>query len=365
MSDHDALLRAICESPRDDLPRLVYADWLEEHGQPERAAFIRADVAAAALPEWHPDRLRHEAGIDPNTLLKRPWAAAAFGGLPAGLRWSGTPLTRRGFPWSLAALYPHDLFDRGAAVTARYPVERIEFDNAPADLRRLAAGRWLAKLTGLRFRGGNYGPRVVTPFGNDPAAANLQELSFRTGALTPDGMTALAATPLFPNLTGLQLVDHVPWVARAFLETVGQSTPGSRLRALDLLGARLGDDGLRLLAASRSLSGLERLGLGYNYIDSARAVALAGSPVVANVRLLDLSGNHLGNEGTIALVRSPHLAELRVLHLAFCQVGDEGVEAILDSPLADRLALLNLTGSPASDEMKEVLKAKMGERVRV
>ncbi len=34
-------LRAICESPDDDLPRLVYADRLEELGECERAEFIR------------------------------------------------------------------------------------------------------------------------------------------------------------------------------------------------------------------------------------------------------------------------------------------------------------------------------------
>ena len=37
----DALLRAILIDPADDLPRLIYSDWLEEHGQAERAQFIR------------------------------------------------------------------------------------------------------------------------------------------------------------------------------------------------------------------------------------------------------------------------------------------------------------------------------------
>jgi uncharacterized protein (TIGR02996 family) len=36
-----ALLRTICETPDCDVPRLVYADWLEEHGQHDRAEFIR------------------------------------------------------------------------------------------------------------------------------------------------------------------------------------------------------------------------------------------------------------------------------------------------------------------------------------
>lgn len=39
------LLRAACERPYDDLPRLVYADYLEERGEPELAAFVRDQIA--------------------------------------------------------------------------------------------------------------------------------------------------------------------------------------------------------------------------------------------------------------------------------------------------------------------------------
>ena len=41
MSTERALLAAIAASPDDDLPRLVYADWLDENGRPLRAEFIR------------------------------------------------------------------------------------------------------------------------------------------------------------------------------------------------------------------------------------------------------------------------------------------------------------------------------------
>ncbi len=41
MTEQGALLQAIRQSPADDSVRLVYADWLEEHGQPERAELIR------------------------------------------------------------------------------------------------------------------------------------------------------------------------------------------------------------------------------------------------------------------------------------------------------------------------------------
>src|SRR5215218_8501544 len=47
MNDHDALLNAIGEHPEEDTPRLMYADWLEENGQPERADFVRTQVEVA------------------------------------------------------------------------------------------------------------------------------------------------------------------------------------------------------------------------------------------------------------------------------------------------------------------------------
>jgi uncharacterized protein (TIGR02996 family) len=45
MSAGNGLLQDIIENPTDDVPRLVYADWLEEHGAEERADFIRQAVA--------------------------------------------------------------------------------------------------------------------------------------------------------------------------------------------------------------------------------------------------------------------------------------------------------------------------------
>src|SRR5437763_1336214 len=55
MPDAAAFLRMIAAAPDDDAPRLVYADWLEEHGDP-RGAFIRVQCALAALPDDDPRR---------------------------------------------------------------------------------------------------------------------------------------------------------------------------------------------------------------------------------------------------------------------------------------------------------------------
>ena len=52
----DALLAAILAAPDDDAPRLVFADWLDEHHQADRAAFIRLQIELAGLPKHDPRR---------------------------------------------------------------------------------------------------------------------------------------------------------------------------------------------------------------------------------------------------------------------------------------------------------------------
>lgn len=53
MTDRDALLAAILSDPADDLPRLCFADWLDENGESEQSEFIRVQVE---LSRWKPKR---------------------------------------------------------------------------------------------------------------------------------------------------------------------------------------------------------------------------------------------------------------------------------------------------------------------
>jgi uncharacterized protein (TIGR02996 family) len=80
MGDQDALLAAVCDRPDDDTPRLVLADWLDDHGQPERAAFVRAQVELARTPAWEPfcDLCRHRRNEWSDNGLPVPDALPAF-----------------------------------------------------------------------------------------------------------------------------------------------------------------------------------------------------------------------------------------------------------------------------------------------
>ncbi len=91
MTDNEALLRAILDNPDDDAPRLVYADWLEEQGDP-RGEFICTQIT---LTQGGNDR-PHEIALKrrERELLEQFGAAWAC---PITDR--GVPVTfRRGFP---------------------------------------------------------------------------------------------------------------------------------------------------------------------------------------------------------------------------------------------------------------------------
>jgi uncharacterized protein (TIGR02996 family) len=55
MSPDDAFLQAILENPDDDGPRLMYADWLTEQGNP-RGEFIRVQCELHTLAAADPRR---------------------------------------------------------------------------------------------------------------------------------------------------------------------------------------------------------------------------------------------------------------------------------------------------------------------
>lgn len=53
--DNATLVRAILDEPGDDTLRLVFADWLQEHGEEARAHWIRASCALAQSNYRHPE----------------------------------------------------------------------------------------------------------------------------------------------------------------------------------------------------------------------------------------------------------------------------------------------------------------------
>ena len=68
MTPDEALARGVETDPAADLPRLVYADWLDENGRPAHADFLRTELELAKLPPDSPAA---------PTLRERLWQAWA------------------------------------------------------------------------------------------------------------------------------------------------------------------------------------------------------------------------------------------------------------------------------------------------
>jgi uncharacterized protein (TIGR02996 family) len=375
MTEREAILRAICENPREDTPRLAYADWLDENAETfplpkrvhERARFIRADVTAYALPEWDPERAVYD--FVSRQLNPQPWSEIELPPVPLGLMWLGSPPIRRGFPWALQVVEEDYSLQRLGEAVLRYPAERLEFFHGPTNLRQLAVAEWLPKLSGLRFSGAGFVLTALAEFLNSPGLTGLDELLFWSGALSVDGADLLVRSLAFGRITSLAIVDNQMTVPD-FLSAVTRYANPGQLQNLDLRNNRLGYPALfyalaRQLVDGPLLARLFRLNLASNELRATHIQPLTESTAVSNLKVLILRDNPLGDDGAVALASSPYFGELKVLDLSYCSVSDGGFAALMDSPFADGLVFLNLAGSPASPASKQAIKERMGNSVRV
>jgi uncharacterized protein (TIGR02996 family) len=177
VSDEEkAFLRAIRAHPDDDGPRLVYADWLDERGDP-RGEFIRVQCELAGLPAADPRREHLES-------RQAELLAAHRDAWEAPLRALGA-----------AAID----FRRGLPETAT--ISAGDFSRHAGELFALAP------IRGLGVRGlGN--ENDVAALAESPHLANLATLYLWNNAIGDDGARALAESPYLANLTTLQLVGN-------------------------------------------------------------------------------------------------------------------------------------------------------------
>lgn len=240
MSDRDALLRAIGEHPEEDTPRLMYADWLEENGDPDRAGFVRAQVELAR-PGLEPGE-RYPAvrrNVHYLTNFVRQWHAE----LPRidGIEWGD--------------------FNRGLVEEVRAATERAVVVHA----HEVFAVPGVHVLRLWRLDSG----RVL---GAVPELERLRSFRLISGA------TAGALGDLFAS-------PHL-----------------SRLKVLDLYGSRI-DSSLIADVVDGRFPHLTELRLGMNAVSDAGALALARSPHLTDLHLLDLSGNPIHDPAARSALR--------------------------------------------------------------
>ena len=384
-TEAEAFLARIRAYPDDDAPRLVFADWLDEQGDP-RGAFIRVQLALAQLeadeaaaPELgsvgrtdrEANRTRLRTAERELLVANRTEWEAPFGGLAFGLKF------RRGFVEEVN-VYARDLVQHGDELFRAGPLRHVHLLNVSGSLAAALQCHYLGRLAALTINASHAGEPLARAVARSVHLAGLKRLSLRRNRFEDDAAEHFAASPTFAAIEELDLRDNL--MSETGARALAASPHLGSLRRLELGNNRLGPAGAEALVVSERLTSLAYLGLAENEVGAPRLVSLgrahdllrvaildlsantfgpAGLQVIltapaesaAAMRLydLDLSHNELGDDGARVLSRAPRLEGLRTLRLAGCAIGDDGARALAESPHLNQLVRLDLSNNPIDD----------------
>jgi uncharacterized protein (TIGR02996 family) len=399
VSGDDPFLREISANPEDDTVRLVYADWLEDHGQAERAELIRVQTALADPPEdgdkYRALRAQEAALLDRHgkewfaPLRKRGVRAWVLRrGLVERVTLSASRFLEHADPLlalapihtvhltgarplvgelakcsSLARLSGLDLSGnklRKADVQALLSphlagLRRLDLsDNplGPGGVEVLTTCPHLASLRCLALRGVKMGVEGAYALGGDEASVNLAGLTaldLRQNTIYEEGVTTLAHTPYLAGLTELSLSPI--WGKDS--EALNESPYWRKLTILRISGDF--SEGIPLLLECRFVKGLRVLELNGTRARDEHAEEIADCRHLGKVQHLGLAGNFIGDDGLLALASRARLPALRWLDLNENRITSAGVSALCDSALAKPLRELDLSGNQIDDAGVETL----------
>ncbi|MBO0697704.1 MAG: TIGR02996 domain-containing protein [Zavarzinella sp.] len=356
-----AFRRSILEAPDDDAPRLVYADWLDEHGESDRAEFIRLQIRYARMSPGDPDRPALKSVVDQ---IGQAHHVEWVNQLPQfdDVHWE---IFDRGFISAVRFDSPDAFFAAAKKVFAAAPIREVRlhqfrFHHA----ERLAESPYLTQIRTLDLNDGNLiANQGVEALMGSPQLSSLTELKLGGNSLGSAGLRAIAQSPYVRGLERLDLQRNDVWDDG--LKYLAASPTLAGLGRLDLERTRTGNDGVLALARSKHLTRLNWLHLGGNTISDRAIVGLAGSPVVAELRDLFLHSNDIRDRGAAALAEAPGLGKLLRLFLRHNQIRDDGAIAIAASPYLGRLQELQLGENRISDWAGDKLRARFGNRVNL
>jgi uncharacterized protein (TIGR02996 family) len=405
MSDREAFVAAIAANPADDLPRLVFADWLDEHGEAERAEFIRtqirlsnADVAERKQLDLRARELFREhwqhwfgpfiLAMDPSADLGRWYQHTPSAGGGAWLdltirrtvQADITPVVRRvdvcrGFvqrvdinvhSWgergSLAEAFQHESPHQLACQNGLHSPVWVKFTD-PA-LRRVS------ELNLFQPWAWDVSAPESTALLEDPHLAGVRTFGLFTDLWTagrPTNMLPVAwlerfvRSSLAYRLNGLSL-SRVPAGG-----TVPLCRPGRLILETLFLRGELTTDDVRRLGASELSRTLTELSLQEN-LDDATAATLARDDW-SKLRALNLRYNRMTAAVLPALAAAAFIPQLKELDLSgnplFTHADDEErLRPLADALDPDRLERLDLTDTGLS-HVPDFLAERFGDRVVV
>lgn len=239
MTEADALLAAAAAAPKDDLPRLVLADWYEEQGEFDRAAFIRAQVQLGQVDSW--DRFAVECRHRyPEWLTGQPWQST-LPTLPArGLEWHSTHPFHRGVPGSLVVRDLTAFLDHASKLFDLYPISQLYLPTGTLDQwRTFARGPWLNRVQSIHFYGTATPIEPMAELCGSPGSTGIQEIIFEVASRPgmPEVLRRLLAAPIGPQLKSLGLLAIGPTNGEELVEALAQAGPSIEQLALSVFPA--------------------------------------------------------------------------------------------------------------------------------
>lgn len=376
MSIEKSFLQSICESPADDGPRLIYADWLDDHGQPERAEFIRTQIRLASIDEWdpaRPDLLRREQALLRKYVKKWSKEVAKF---------TKRIEFVRGFIGTMA-LPVGTFLNNAKEIFATVPLLEYRPVKPLPGWDNLIASKHLARLRGLDLHANSLGVGRTQALAQSKHLRNLETLNLGVASCRGNGVKAVLASRNLGNLRRLDLNQN--GANADSLADLPKAKHLPHLRHLNLHANDLDLSAADPLARAEWLAQLETLILSGNKLENAGVKRLAEAGVWAGLRTLDLGNQgmtidgircvtrcrHLARLGSMRIdtvispipgmlgevVRSPHLSQLRKLELHGGPIDEAETCVLTGSPLAANLRSLFLRELTAP-AVRALLKAK-------
>ena len=360
MSEDESFLQEIIAAPDDDGPRLVYADWLEERGDP-RAEFIRVQCEEARLGDG---KRRTDLRRKAKQLLQahgKGWTAE-LGATGPEFR---DPRYHRGFIES-AKMSIRFFLKSGSDVMARTPLRQLVLTSGDKLLPKLARAEHLLQVEDLQLAERTFPERHAIEFVQSPHLEKLRSLRLHGFNYSEAFAASLVQAP-FTKLAALDLERTFSSVDDGSVATLLRAPWLKSLESLRLCG--LSDNTVRQIVACPNLVRLKAWDMWLSgrpfsaetaraFADSAmsrrmeqlrmmncgmtvaglREMAGGNWPVLTH---LELNDNPFGVDGIEALATGRWPA-LRILNLAACRIGSRGLGTLLQQPWLKSLDRLTL-----------------------
>lgn len=311
MAENPELLAAIVAHPREDTPRLAYADWLDDHGDADRARFIRLQYEIEKLPPI--GAKASKAKKEEEALLKKH--EARWLGELAGL--ARKCVFRRGFV-EMVRVTAEQFLAHGGRLFELAPIRDVRFDDIGERMAELVASPHFGRAEALGFSA-----YIMDQLGvrdrldillASPKLATVRRLEWAMSYLNGARLEQIARCPHLGSVVHLDLSSN-PF-NDAGLRAIAESACLPALSSLNVWGgSSVTATGIRDLLDSPLADRLERLVCAWLKMGDIIARMVAGAPRLKRLLALDLSDNDITDAGAKALAASPHLRALQRLTL--------------------------------------------------